>query len=228
VQHEPVGRDFAVPGVWSRQTLTPGARFLVFSRSSSAATAAALSESATEKVLPADDALADTELALAAERDRAPLAALLDRAAPRIGSLGPLFAEYVGARLPGVLFADPAGFTQLLAFLENPALAPAVRGMVLRDLYGRMILADPAPPAFTNQLVVSSFHLLAEPQAAALHVELAGTLLPNLLGIIGGATKKNAADIFRDAPADRAAAERTVAAYADRSAAEPLARWLRG
>lgn len=228
-QIAPAGqRYFAVPGVWSGRELTQGARFLLFSRSPSTSAQEVLAERSTERVLPEGEAIGDVELALSAEQEGTSLTAVLERARARGSSLGPLFAEYLNARLGDLLFSDSSGFGALVAFVEDPALPLPFRGMVIREMFSRLLLVGPAPAAFVDRLALAGFRVLAQPEAQALHAELVGVLLPNLVGVRGGAPKRSAAEVFRGAAQERAAAERALAALPDSRAAEPMLAWIRG
>lgn len=227
-QIEPAGERYvAVPGVWSGVDVSEGARVVVFSRSTSSSMSDVLQERMTERVVPDRASVAAVELAMAAERDHLSLPATLDRAHASRASLGALFAEYVNARLGEVLFADPVGFNAVASFVESSTVPVQVRGIVLRELFARFIQADPAPAPFVDRLALASFRVLGQADAQLLHGELVSVLLPNLLGVRGGAAKRSATEVFRDAPADRAAAERALASLPDTRAAQPMLAWIR-
>jgi hypothetical protein len=220
-------RIFAVPGVWSGKLLNAGTRHVVFCRSSSVNANDILQEAHTMAVMSSGECLSDVRRTLDAEREHVTLPELIPRFAGDPDSLGPLFAEYMAARLDEVLFRDAEGFNELMSSLETPIVSSRFRGIILREIYSRALLADPAPPGFDDRLVVGTLRIIALPEAAPLHDDLLKTYLPNLLGLEGGATKKRAESIFRRFPGEREQAERVLSAYATPAIAALVLDWIR-
>jgi hypothetical protein len=220
-------RIFAVPGVWSGKPVSAGTRLVVFCRSSSRNAISILQESHALAVLPPEECLSDVRRALDAEREHVTLPELIPRFAGGPDSPGPLFAEYMAARLDEVLFEDREGFNELLSSLEMPVLPPRFRGLLLRTLFERVLLADPAPPGFAERLVVAALRIAMLPDAAPLRPDLLTNYLPNLLGLEGGATRKVADSVFLGFPGERERAERALTDYPEPAEAALILDWIR-
>jgi len=226
-QSEPaIPRRFAVPGVWSGKRLASGEQYLVFANSRSTNAGVILQETSTLEVLEAEQALIDVELALDSERGHWTLSQAVAHARDRSGSLGPLFAQYLATRLARLPSTNVVEFDAVMAFVEAPALSSRFRQVLLSEVYANSLMNDPVPDKFAARLAVASFHILARPDAGPLREDLISTLLPNLVGLKGGARKQTAADVFRDFPADREKAEQILTADTAPAAAY-LLHWLR-
>jgi hypothetical protein len=219
------GRIFAVPGVWSDKPLHAGDQYVVFCESASSRATVVLLESSTLRVAAADEVLADVELALTSESFSLPNA--LRRLQNRRSSVGPLFGEYISARLDEVMFQHADDFDRVMSFLEAPGLPERFRGLVVGNVYSKLLAADPVPLGFASRLAVASFRIVALPDAANLRENLLQTYLPNLVGLEGGARSKSADEVFAAYPRDRDDAEQTLEKYQGDAAASSLLAWLR-
>lgn len=211
-QFEPAGDFiFAVPGAWSGQNLSVGQGFLAFSIASDGDDLARLlADPQCVRVFPAAEALPDVELTLMAGSPEMSLPRLLALTAERKSSYGALFAGYVAARLPELFFRELADFDAVMRQLEDPALSPVAREILLEDCYTKMIMLDPAPPRFVARLLAGTVRVLALPGTQALGRSIAQTYLPNLLGLEGAAVRKNADAVFQG---DSQLRERAAAAF---------------
>ena len=233
IQVDQIGRPgkryYAVPGVWSDEPIDPGTRLVAFSSSPSDQAGVLLVEPSCIKVLLADKYLLDVKLAMQAETDKLTLPGLLKLAQPSAGSLDYVFAEYVVAKFDDSLLQDIDAFRLLMKFIENPTLSTVARSTLLTSVYHKLIAFDPAPMPYVQALTVTMFHLVALPQASALHDNILQVYLPNLLGLSGGGPpRKKAGDVFRGIPEERQKAERALQAYRGKVPADALMRWLRG
>jgi hypothetical protein len=226
-QFESVGRVVAVPGHWSGKGLNRDAEFVVFSRAATSHVAEALAESSVLRVIPAAEVLPDLDLALAAEAQQQPVGALINRARERVASLGPLFADYLNARLPEVLFADPASFDGIMGLVEDPRCPTSFKQVLLRNVFAKLVATGSAPQHFTSRLAITGFRLIGSDAPAPIPGQLIGTYLPNLLGFVGQARQQSANDVFREFPNDRASAERALSRHANTPGADRLLAWLR-
>jgi hypothetical protein len=216
-QTEPSGAmDVSVPGVWSRQSVDPSTTYVVFSKSHS------LAESETIAVRPAQEALADTNLAIECELGRLTLPQCLEHGANH--PLGILFAEYAAARLPEILFNRYDQFNALMAILEKESVGRLVRETLIEEIFSSFLLADPAPPHFVARLAAGSLRLIVQPDEK-LRQRIVETLLPNLVGLEGGATKKSSA-VLAEYPADAERAKRFLQTE-PRAPAQRILAWLR-
>ena len=216
-QSEPSGpMDVAVPGAWSGQSIDASTEYVVFSHSAS------LAEKDTLEVRPAREALADTQLALQSDALGWTVLQALQHGAGH--PLGPLFVQYASSRLPEILFDDFAQFDGLMTLLEKEALSASVRLATLEEIFSRFLLADPAPPGFVARLAAASLRMIVG-KDLAVRQRLIETLLPNLVGIEGGATPKAASDVLSDYRMDAERAKRFLRAEPGSSAARLLV-WL--
>jgi hypothetical protein len=212
-----------LPGVWSEQSVEPGTRLVAFCRSEGDRTAELLVEPACELLMPAEDALTDSRLAMRAETGEMDLAKLLDEARGAAGSLGHLFIEYLWEVHGGAFLRDPKAFESLMQLLEHPDLALVARSTLLSQVSARF-LAGTAEPANRARLALAMFRLLEVDKAAALRDNMLGTFLPNLLGLHGGEAQVTADEVFRGHPEERQRAEALVRELQPQ--AEALIRWL--
>jgi hypothetical protein len=216
-QTEPSGpMDVAVPGVWSRQSIDASAEYVVFSDSAS------LAEKDTLGVRPAREAQADTDLALHSDALGWTLLQGLEHGAGQ--PLGPLFVQYASSRLPEILFDDYAQFAGLMTLLEKGAVSASFRLAILEEIFSRFLLTDPAPPRFVARLAAGSLRMIVG-QDLVLRQRLIETLLPNLVGLEGGATPKAASDVLSDYRMDAERARSFLRAERGNSAARLLV-WL--
>jgi hypothetical protein len=208
---------FAVPGAWSNLVLAAGQQFLAFSIAESGMSLAdILNDPQCRIAFPASDALPDVELTLLAGSPEMSLRMLLSRTSDRKSSYGALFAGYIAARLPELLFDQLAEFDGVMRQIEDPSLSRIARDILFEDLYVKMIMLDPAPPEFVARLIQGTLRVLAIHGTESLRRSLLTTYLPNLLGLEGGAVPKSANAVFEGKPELRAeAAAAFLAAGAD-------------
>jgi hypothetical protein len=214
-QHEAIGRYVAVGGAWSGKVVEKGRQYLVFSRQ----------PAETLRVADAGEAV-DVELALEFEKNGWPLSELDRRAGPNRGSLGRLFAEYLGAKLPAAVRGGAGQWESILAFIEGPELSPAFRAMGAVTAMDAVLMQPPAPPPILQRTALMGFHLLAMPDANGLHNRLVQAYLPNLLGLTGSEPKHPAAEIFSGNPAAREQAAKSLAALPPSAHRDRLQAWL--
>ena len=216
-QREPVGRYFATGGAWSGKVIEKGLQYVVFSR-------------APLEVLRVADAgeAADVELALEFEKNGWPMSGLQQHAGPHRRSLGRLFAEYLGARLPEAARGDPRQWESILVFIEGTELSPSFRAMAAVAAMDAVLMQPPAEPAIVRRTARMGFRLLAMPDANGLHSRLVQSYLPNLVGLEGSEPRRAPAGIFSDQPDAREQAVKALEALPVSSARDRLEAWLAG
>jgi len=190
-QAEPGPRDIAVPGAWSRKSIEPGTRYVLFSKSDLAK---------SDRVEDAG-ALPQVELALEADTQKWPLGELGAKASKE--ALGPISGEYVLGRLGEVLYSDAAQFDALLSWLESPETPTNFRLQLASGIFPKVISADPVPQPFSSRLAVAGFRMAALPNAGPLRESILSTYLPNLLGLNGGISRKTPEQVFGAFPGER-------------------------
>lgn len=231
-QFEVIGdRYFRVPGVWSEKELVREARFVTFSSSAFGTEFSAAGSLLTEPecfvVDRGNSAVFDVALADWAGTPPEPLGSLMRATAPQRPDYGKFFARYVEARLPEILFHNVSDFDAVMDAVEDPALSPVARWLILSGVCSWCIMLDPAPPAYVARLVTAIARVVSQPVDASLQVNMLQTFLPNVLGIVGGAQPKPAREVFADQPERRVLTESLLAAYPDRAAATALLEWAR-
>jgi hypothetical protein len=214
-QHEPVARDFAVPGPWSGKTLESGSRYLIFLRN----------HSETLRVADVDEA-AGVELALSFENHRWPLSDLERHAGAKRHLLGHLFAEYLNSKLPAAVSQDNQQWNSILSFLEAPGLKPAFRVEASIAAMDAVLMSSPAPDAIIQRTVIMAFRLLSLPDQNGFHNRVVVSYLPNLLGHEGSEPKRSASRIFAEYPGDRERAVNTLEQIPYSDARNFLKDWL--
>lgn len=222
----PGTRVYAVPGVWSDQPTAQGTQLVTFASSPSRNATSVLVEPDCKTVVPAESALADVRVALDAERDGLSLGDSLRLAEPSAPSLQNLFGEYLTAKYAGTLLGNAAEFSALLRFVENPDLSPVARTTLLDFATSEIGEARAPSPQALRALVNTLFHLVAMPEAQALHDNVIGVYLPAVLRWNGSHYSVGTAEVF-PAPADRARAEATLNNYHGAASTEALKAWLR-
>jgi hypothetical protein len=223
----PGSRVFALPGVWSDLPLDVGTRYVAFSVSDRHKAVDVMQGPALVRVAPAGEALLDARLALSGERERLSLARLLERVSEQDRSqLNHFFGEYVAARLADAFTGSPNEFDGVMRFVEDPKLSPICRTIIVEAAHAQIAGSGVAEPVLAR-FVRAAFHLLAMPEAAAMHDQLVSDMLPQTLGL-GTATPTITAErAFSAAPAERQQAEQTLTRSTDQQAAQRLIRWLR-
>jgi hypothetical protein len=223
-QFQPAGDFlFAVPGAWSNRSLAAGEAYLAFSIASGGTLGSLLADPQCRRVFPSREALPDVELALLAGSPEISIPMLLARTADRKGLYGALFAGYLAARLPELMFRQLADFDRAMREFEDPAFSGVARSILFEDIYTKMIMLDPAPPQFVARLIEGTVRVLALPGNEGLGRSIARTYLPNLLGLEGAAERKSANAVFEGKPELRA---RAAAAF--QSAGESgVVAWIR-
>ena len=223
-----VSRFFAVPGVWSDQTIDHGAEHVAFCISTSNSVKEVLKEPALTRIYPAAKALADVRLAMKAQTENLSIARLLRMIAAEKPSLNALFGDYISTRLGEILFANPEDFDVLMGFVEDPQLSAVTRTVLFENIYASIVDATEAPPSFPSRLVVSGCRLLQLPEAATIHSNLLDDYLPSLLGTNEPAPRLTADQVFRNYPLDREKIEKSLAADSKGgNDTTKILRWLR-
>src|SRR5262245_16780344 len=161
----PGTRYYAVPGVWSDQTIDPGTQLVAFSRSSQTQTALLLVEPALQQLLRPEECLLDVRLAMQGESQSLPLPQLLRIAEPNATSLDYIFAEYLAAVHSDRLLGSLSDFSALMSFMENPALSMSARSTLVKFVSSTLLAADPAPNRFLARGVLMMMRQLAMPEA---------------------------------------------------------------
>jgi len=192
-----IPRFFALPGVWSNYEPAPGDLFVIFSIAGTPI-----------RVEPMSSAVPDVMRVLRVGAPELSIGATVAVSEGDLENWGFLFAQYLEARLPEVFDDSPGDFQSFLKAVEDQRLPVVVRSILLSAAYTKMMLYDPAPPAFIAELLATTARLLAAPEGAPLREPVLETYLPNLLGITGGLERKQPEDIFGALPAKRATIER--------------------
>ncbi len=213
------------PGVYSLIGPETGKEFVVFSRAQSLVPAEILREQVCDQVQPAENVLTGVRLAVDAIRRDLGVVPLLDEARPHAPSLSALFADFVWERYQREILSAPAAYRAYLSFLEQPALATIARSVLLNDVYSA-VSNGTRPGGQVDLLARAMFRLLALPEAQPLRDGLLQVLLPNLLGLQGGAPQHSAAEVFHDAPNERPLAKQTLAQYKGTADPSQLISWL--
>jgi hypothetical protein len=196
-------RFVAVPGVWSKCQIAPGAAFVVFSRACGGGLAALLVEPCAFAACPADAALSEVELILELATPETRLPDLVTALTARPEILTTLSARYVAARLRELLFGDLAGFNRVLSEAENPKAPAIFRRIVISEAYDDLMMLDPAGPAFIARLIWGSVRMFGSGTAPDFASRVLETYIPNLLGLEGGLARKNASGVFAEVKEQR-------------------------
>ncbi len=199
------GFIISVPSAWSTQTLEPGA-YVAFCIAEGEHLPDVLDDARCKHLFLADQALPDAELVLIAGIPEMPLATLLGRTADRKASYGRLFAGYVAARLPEILFSNWTDFNSIMRVLEDPNLSNIAREILIVEMYVKMIMLEPAPPRFVARLIEGTIRIIALPGMEGVARDVLETYLPSLLGIERAAGPLESNAVFADNPALRAEA----------------------
>jgi len=219
-------RFVALPGIWSQNEIAPGARFVVFSAAGSKEPAAVLHEPPAFHVEPAATALAEVESILQLATPETRLPALVAALGGRRETFTALTARYVAARLRELLFSDASGFHAVLAEAENPSAPTVFRRIVISEAYDDLMMLDPAPSVFIARLIWGSLRMFASGTAPEFAGRVLETYVPNLLGFVGGLSRKSAANIFRDAPKPRQEMETILRSHSELPGRERILAWL--
>ena len=216
-QGEPTGRVFAPAGPWSGKALVKGPRYLVFWRTPS------------EPLRATDVAESPgVELALAFEEHHWPLSELARRVGDKRRLLGPVFAEYLTAKLPEAVSQGAAPWNSIMNFTEGPGLTPAFRAMAATAAMDAVLMLSPAREAILDRTAVMAFRMLGFPDERGFHDRLVRAYLPNLLGQEGSELKRSARQIFASYPEDQQRAARALAAIPSSTARAFLDGWIAG
>jgi hypothetical protein len=215
-----------LPGVWSNVPVAPGTRLVAFSRMEGDDAAAALNDPAALQLIPAADALDDVQVVARVAAGGMGLRALLAAAAAVDGTLGSLFADYLWARFQAEAMANFAAFDSIVEFMERRSLNRVARATLLMSIPDAVLAPEPPPADHVDRFAVAMFRLLDMPEAAALHENIVGTYLPNLLGL-SEPDPRPAGAVFKNYPQDRSRAARALSPYSRQSSASLLAEWLR-
>jgi len=214
-QAEPTGRVFAPAGPWSGKVLVKGSRYLVFSQT----------PSETLRVVDVAES-AGVELALAFEEHHWALGELGRRAGGNRGLLGPVFAEYLTAKLPAAVSQGIGPWNSILGFIEEPGLTPEFRAMAATAAMDAVLMQSPAPEAILQRTAVMGFRMLSFPDERGFHDRLVRTYLPNLLGFEGSEPTRSSQRIFASYPGDQERAAKALSTVPQSSARARLDSWI--
>ena len=220
-------RKFAIPGVWSHQSLDEGTELLAFCRSHSNEVVELLDEASCEQVLPASDALTTVRLVLQIETENLPPPDLFALVQPAAALLDYTFVQYLWAQLSQSALVEIDIFELLMQFLETPTLTYMCRATLLDLVYSLIYASGTASEEHLCRFAITMFRLLGVSEAKSLHDNIIGVFLPNLLGLTGGAPKCDVNDIFREYPADRSLATNWLRDYRGVESTDALLDWLR-
>lgn len=219
-------RTVALPGSWSGKELGVGSRWVVFSTSPGVALPTLLAEPQAEKVNAFTEARSDLDLVAQAGAPPLPVADLIQRTFDRRAAYGPLFAEYLSARLSEVLFERLEDFAVVMRLIADGQLSAQARWILITGVYSEFLLRDPAPMPFVERLVSETLALLAQPGGEALRVPMLETYVPNLLALEGGAEPKSADAVFEQRVGERERTRRLLSDSLSLPAAHPLLVWI--
>ncbi|MDB5048343.1 MAG: hypothetical protein JWO30_1414 [Fibrobacteres bacterium] len=222
-----LSRQFAKPGVWSNLELAVGKEFIVFSKVQGASVLAALADSGCDKILPAEDALADVRLAATIEKGSNNLEQTLRMASAEAPKLSDQFANYLWQRASENCLKNPAAYERMMQFLESPGLTYGMQYTLLGKISSSVEGNPGLPAGYANRLGLALFRMLSHPGEGETKENLIDIFLPNLLGLAGSATPKSASDIFKGHAAEKTKAEDFLAAYKGPKDAKPLLEWIR-
>jgi hypothetical protein len=205
-------------GAWWSIPIDPGTEYVAFCPVGSLAS---LRGSCT--VMVAKELLQDLRFARDTEAAKLPLATVLALFKTECPTASYVATSYLWEKFGETAAKDPAAYDAFVTSVEEPTCSRIARATLFDSLYG-VVFQESTP--HVRRIVRAMFHLLDVAEANDLHDNLIGTWLPNALGIVGGAKKWTATEIFAGAPALRAAAVKALAAYQGRSDATGLRAWL--
>lgn len=218
-------RQAGVAGVWSRQSIEPGARFVVLAASSLNDPARLVEEPACRRALVVAQALTDVHLAAAAEAGPIDLAQAVALARPAAPALGFLYTDYLWARFHQAALFAPAQFDALASLLEEPQLSYEARASMLARLTVGLTTPDRPPEPQISRYVIALFRVLALQQAAPLHDRIVDTDLPTVLEFEQPG-ERTARQMFSRQPDERPRAIQTLKAYHGAQSTAALMHWL--
>lgn len=213
-----------MPGVWSNVRLDPGLRLVAFSISGSRDAAALLSDPAAVALLPTETALPDVHRV--ARTAQLGLAGLLAEARKDAPAMGYLFADYLWAKYQAESLADFKSFNAMLTAVEWPELNTVARSTLLMAIPDAVLGVDPPVTRHIDRLAVCMVRLLALPAAKALHDNIVGTFLPNLVDA-GNPKSRPPASVFVDYPQDLAQLLQVAKLHAGNDQAAAFLAWAK-
>lgn len=213
-----------MPGIWSNVRLQRGTRLVAFSIAGSRDAAALLSDPAGVALLPAEAALPDVHLV--ARASQSGLTGLLAEARKEAGTLGNLFADYLWASYQAESLADFKRFAAILTAMEWPDLNTVARSTLLMAIPDAILSVEPPATRYIDRLAVSMVRVLSIPAAQALHDNIVGTFLPNLVDA-GNPRARPPASVFVDYPQDLALLALATRRYAGNEQAAAFLAWAR-
>jgi len=216
-QVEPTSRVFAPVGPWSGKALAEGMRYLVFSQS----------PSETLRVTDVAES-PGVELALAFEEHHWPLSDLSRRTGEKRRLLGPVFAEYLTAKLPAAVSQGIVQWNSIASFIEGPGLTPAFRNMAATAAMDAVLMLSPAPEAILDRTAVMAFRMLGFSDDRGFHDRLVRSYLPNLLGQEGSEPKRSARQVFASYQEDQQRAAKALSTIPSSGERVFLEDWIAG
>ena len=222
-------RFTALPGIWSHQTISEGAQFVLFSIAGSNDPAQVLSEPQCFRCETAEEAMPDIGRASLEDTPGLTLAKLVIRSATERASFKSLFARYVAWRLREVVMANSLeDFDSILAVAESPETNDVFRRILVTEAYDLLMMLDPAPNTMLARLIWGSIRLIATENGEPMRELVLQTLLPNLIGLEGGLVRKHAPDVFAGADVQRREVEEILSARQEFPGRDQIIQWLHG
>ena len=196
------------PGVWSGIGIDPDTRLLVFSIAAApgeqADAAALIVEPSCRRVVPAEPSLPGVRLALRHRAGRLTLPDLLAEANRAASEIDYLFIEYLSTLLSDSSLSGKEAFERLMALLENPRLDLLNRSALLLAVLDAVPTAPIYSAYHINRLAIALLRLGASDPDDGMRHNILSVYFPNLVGLVGGADRRSAAEVFHDFPAERA------------------------
>jgi len=217
-------RIHAVPGAWSGRSVDPGQSYVVFAKGADETAAALLVDPIT--VRPTEEAYRDVQLVQHAEAASLSPPGLLDLSEQEAGRLNDVFSNYLWERLYSTVLQDAGLFDRVLALIEQSDLSPAARSHLLDHLDAEIAAYDDLPDRTVNAYARGLFRLIGAEHAAALHDEIVGVMLPDLLRLEQDDPDRTADVVFDGAPAERNRARQNLRGYRGPASTEMLSAWL--
>lgn len=213
-----------MPGAWSNIRLEPGLGLVAFSSSNQANAAQLLTPPAVITLESTDSALADARLA--ARSPEMNLEEWLAQAKLQASALGNLFADFLWEAYKDEAMADFAIFSLIAAVMEWPDLGNTARSTLLMSIPDTVQGAEPPSTQCIDRLTAAMIRILALPKAEALHENLVGTFLPNLVDA-DNPRSRSPAVVLADYPQELALARRFAQQYGQQEDASVFTAWAK-
>jgi len=228
VQYRPaVPRFIACPGPWSNVPVESLPLVTVFATAPGDALHAILLADAVRQVELAEDVRPSLEVLTPLGTPPLPVRLLFRRVQATPERVGRHAALVLAGRFQELVLRDTGDVDALLALAAEPTLPSGSRWLLVTELISMLLLRDPVPDPVVGHVVRQTLILMTTPVGQALRSALLGTYLPNLLGFVGGATRKRAEAAFAGDQTARATALTAATVLAGEPGAAELQAWLR-